>query len=124
MLMIDMLKKIADAVQFLRLPSVVLGLICFIVITTILIGSESHEEEFLAIPSAVGLLWAIFTYSFLVYFRAVPEKAHRSWKFVKRLKRRMVRAGYWIMGVVFVATTIGAIFVSYRMIAIWFRDYG
>ena len=122
--MIDMLKKIADAVQFLRLPSVVLGLICFIVISTILVGSEPHEEEFLAIPSAVGLLWAIFTYSFLVYFRAVPEKAHRSWKFVKRLKRRMVRTGYWIMGVVFVAITIGAIFVSYRMIAIWFRDYG
>ena len=122
--MIDMLKKIADAVQFLRLPSVVLGLICLIAITTILIGSKSQEEEFFAIPSAVGLLWSITTYSFLVYFYAVPEKADQSWKFVKRLKRRIVRAGFWIMGVVFVATTIGAIFVSYRMIAIWLRDYG
>lgn len=122
--MIDMLKKMADAAQFLRLPSVVLGLICLIVITTILIGSETHEEEFFAIPSAVGLLWSITAYGFLVYFRAVPEKADQSWKFVKRLKRRIVRAGYWFMGVVFVATTIGAIFVSYRMIAIWLRDYG
>ena len=121
--MIDMLKKIADVIQFLRLPSVVLGLICLIAITTILIGSKSHEEDFFAIPSAIGLLWSITTYSFLVYFRAVPEKADQSWKFVKRLKRRIVRAGYWIMGVVFVATTIGAIFVSYRMIAIWLRDY-
>ena len=122
--MIDMLKKIADAVQFLRLPSVVLGLICLIAITTILISSESHEEEFFAIPSAVGLLWSITTYSFLVYFHAVPEKADQSFKFLKRLKRRIVRAGYWFMGVVFVATTIGAIFVSYRMFTIWYRDYG
>jgi hypothetical protein len=99
-------------------------MICLIAITTILIGSKSHEKEYFAIPSAVGLLWSITTYSFLVYFHAVPEKADQSWKFVKRLKRRIVRAGYWIMGVVFIATTIGAILVSYRMIAIWLRDYG
>ena len=122
--MIDMLKKIADAVQFLRLPSVVLGLICLIAITTILIGSKSHEEDFFAIPSAVGLLWSIITYSFLVYFRAVPDKADQSWEFVKRLKRRIARAGYWLMGAVFMGTTLAAIFVSYRMITIWLRDYG
>jgi hypothetical protein len=40
------------------------------------------------------------------------------------LKRKLARAGYWLMGVSFVGMTIGALFVSYRMIAIWRRDYG
>lgn len=122
--MIDTLKKIADSLQFLRLPSVALGLTSIIALITIIVAPDSFEEKFFAIPSAVGLLWSVTTYSFLVYFRAVPEKADLSWKLAKRLKRRIVRAGYWIMGAVFIATTTAATFVSFRMITIWLRDYG
>ena len=122
--MIDKLKKIADAVQFLRLPSVALGLICVIAITTIIFGSKSQEGNYFAIPSFVGMVWSLNTYSFLVYFRTVPVKSDQSWNFIRRMKRRILRAGYLIMGVLFIVTTIGAIFVSSRMIRIWFRDYG
>lgn len=122
--MIDKLKKIADAVQFLRLPSVALGLMSLIAITTIIFGSNSKEWDFFAIPSVVGLVWSMTTYSFLSYFPTVPEKSDHSWSFIKRMKRRILRAGYWIMGVLFIVTTIGAIFVSFRMINIWVRDYG
>lgn len=121
--MIDTFKKIADTLQFLRLPSMILGFVSLVAITTIIISSKSHEEEFFLIPSFVGILWSITTYSFLVYFRDVPEKGGRSWKFSKRLKRAIARAGYWLMGAVFIGTTIGAIFISYRMITIWLRDY-
>jgi hypothetical protein len=122
--MIDKLKKIADAVQFLRLPSVALGLICVIAITTIIFGSKSQEGSYFAIPSFVGMVWSLNTYSFLVFFRTVPVKSDQSWNFIRRMKRRILRAGYLIMGVLFIVTTIGAIFVSFRMINIWFRDYG
>lgn len=122
--MIDKLKKIADAVQFLRLPSVALGLICLITVTTIIFVSNSQKGDFFVIPSVVGLVWSMTTYSFLVYFRTVPEKSDQSWNFIKRMKRRILRAGYWIMGMLFIVTTIGAIFVSFRMLNIWVRDYG
>jgi len=122
--MIDKLKKIADTVQFLRLPSVALGLMSLIAITTIIFGSNSKEGDFFAIPSVVGLVWSMTTYSFLVCFRTVPEKSDQSWSFIKRMKRRILRVGYWIMGVLFIVSTIGAIFVSFRMINIWVRDYG
>ena len=122
--MIDRFKKIANALQFLLLPSVVLGLVSLVAMTTIIFSSKSHEEDFYLIPSAVGILWSITTYSFLVSFRNVPHKADQSWKFFKRLKRKIARAGYWLTGDVFIGTTLGAIFVSYRMITIWLRDYG
>ena len=122
--MIDKFKKIADAVQFLRLPSVALGLFCVIAITTIIFGSRSQEGDYFAIPGFVGMVWSLNTYSFLVYFRTVPVKSDQSWNFIRRMKRKILRAGYLIMGVFFIVTTIGAIFVSSRMIYIWSLDFG
>ncbi len=122
--MIDKFKKIADAVQFLRLSSVALGLFCVIAITTIIFGSRSQEGDYFAIPSFVGMVWSLNTYSFLVYFRTVPVKSDQSWNFIRRMKLKILRAGYLIMGVFFIVTTIGAIFVSSRMIYIWSLDFG
>jgi hypothetical protein len=122
--MIDKLKEIAEALQFLRIPAVILGLASLVAAITIIVSSKSHEEDFYLIPSVVGILWSLTTYSFLAGFRTIPPKADPSWKFFKRLRRRTARAGYWLLGIVAVGTTIGALFVSYRMIAVWLRDYG
>jgi hypothetical protein len=122
--MIDKLKEIAEALHFLRIPSVVLGLVSLVAMMTIVVSSKSHDEDFYLIPSLVGVLWSITTYSFLVAFRTVPSKADQSWKFIRRLKRNVIRGGYWLLGVIVIGTTIGALFVSYRIIAIWARDYG
>jgi hypothetical protein len=121
--MIDLLNKIATSLQFLRIPVIVLGLISLAAMITIIIDSKSHAEDFYLIPSAVGVLWSITSYSFIVNFTSVPQKADPSWKFLTRLKRHVRRAGYWLLGVVFIATTAGALFASYRMISIWLRDY-
>jgi hypothetical protein len=122
--MIDKLKIIAEALYFLRIPSVVLGLVSLAAMMTIVVNSKSHDGDFYLIPSFVGLIWSITTYSFLVAFRTVPQKADQSWKFIKRLKRTLVRIGYWLMGVIVIGTTIGALIISYRIIAVWARDYG
>jgi membrane protease YdiL (CAAX protease family) len=121
--MIDRFTKIADALQFLRLPSVVVGLVCLVGAVTIVVSSNSHGGDLYLIPSVVGMLWAIATYTFLASFRSVPPKAASSWGLFRRLKRRAVRTGYWFMAAVFLATTVGVIVVSYRMLAVWFSDY-
>jgi fatty acid desaturase len=122
--MIDILTHIAKALQFLRLPAVAIGLLCLAIMTTIIIRSNSHEGDLYLIPSVVGILWSVTTYGFLVNFHSVPHKADRSWRFFRRLKRNIARAGYWLMGVLFIGTTLGALLVSYRLIRIWLKDYG
>lgn len=122
--MIDSFRKLAVAIQFLRLPAVVIGLVSLAVMIKIFATSKSHEEDFYLIPSVVGMLWSITTYNFLVNFRSVPAKTDPAWKFVKRIKQKAVRTGYWIIGVVFIATTLVMIFLTYRMILIWLKDYG
>lgn len=121
--MIDRFTKIANALQFLRLPSVVIGLVSLVTMIAIIVSPKSLEGDLYLIPSAVGILWSVTTYSFLVNFHAVPQKADRSWTFFKRVRRMITRVWYWFMGMVFIGTTVGAIFVSYRMITIWLKDY-
>jgi hypothetical protein len=58
-----------------------------------------------------------------VTFREVPPKAEKSWRLVSRIKRAVTRGWYWILGMVFLLSTTAVIFVSYRLIAIWFKDY-
>jgi hypothetical protein len=121
--MIDFFNKIAASLQFLRIPVIVVGLISLVTMTAIIIGSNSHADDYFLIPSAVGVLWSITSYSFLINFISVPRRADPDWRFFRRLKRHMRRAGYWLLGVVFIATTAGALFASYRMVNIWLRDY-
>jgi hypothetical protein len=121
--MIDRFTKIADALQFLRLPSVVVGLVCLVGAVTIVVSSNSHGGDLYLIPSVVGMLWAVATYTFLASFRAVPPRADSSWGLFRRLKRRVVRIGYWLMAALFIGTTAGVMAVSYRLLAVWFRDF-
>jgi hypothetical protein len=122
--MIDRFRRIAQTLQFLRLPSVAIGLVCLASMVVIVLTSEGHQQDTLLIPSLVGLLWAVTTHAFLATFRFAPEKADPSWGIVRRLGRYLRRAWYWAIGIVFLATTTAAVFVTYRMVSAWLRDYG
>ena len=122
--MIDKLQGIAQAIQILRLPSIAVGLISLASMVAIIFISKSHESDLFLIPSIVGLLWAISTYSFIVTFRSVPKKANKSLKFFSKLKRNINRGWYWFIGVVFLGTTVAVMFVTFRMVSIWLGSYG
>ncbi len=121
--MIDLFSKIATALQFLRLPIIVLGVTCLAVMITAIFGSKSHADDYYLIPSAVGLLWSIGTYSFIINFNSVPQCADPSWGVFRRMKRHIVRAGYLLLGIVFVVLTTGIVFVSFRIVSIWLTDF-
>ena len=122
--MIDRLQRIAQSIQILRLPSIAIGLISLVSMVVIIFTSKSHEGDRLLIPSVVGVLWAMTTYAYLVTFRSVPEKASKTWSIFSRLKRNISRGWYWFISIVFLGTTVAAIFITIRMVSIWLRDYG
>ncbi len=122
--MIDKLQRIAQAIQFLRLPSIMVGIICLASMVVIIFSSSSHQSDRFLIPCIVGLLWAISNYFFIVTFRSVPEKTNKSLKFFSKIKRNINRGWYYFIGVVFLGTTVAVMLVTYRMISIWLRDYG
>ena len=119
--MIDKLQRIALAIQFLRFPSIAVGLLCVTAIVIIIFTSVVHDGDRFLIPSFVGLLWAMDTYLFIEIFRSVPEKADTTLKLFSKLKRNFSRAWYWLVSVVFLGTTLAAIYVTSRMVSIWLR---
>jgi hypothetical protein len=122
--MIAKLQRTAQAIQILRLPSIAVGLISLAAIVVIVFASKSHEGDVFLIPSIVSLLWAMNTHAFILTFRSIPEQSTKSLKFFSRLKRNMIRAWYWFIGVVFLCSTVAATFLTYRLVSIWLRDFG
>ena len=121
--MLDKLQRIAQAIQFFRLPSLGIGFICLGSLVAIIFTSTSQEGDRFLLPSFVGLIWGMSTHSFIVTFRSVPEKASSTLGSFGKLRRNIVRGWYWCISVVFLGATAGAIFVTYRMVSFWVRDY-
>ena len=122
--MIDKFQRIAQITQILLVPSIVVGFICLISMVIIVLNVGSGEGNRYLMPSFIGLIWALATYSFIVTFRNVPEKACRSQTFVGRMRRRVSRSWYWLIALVFLGTTGTALIFTVRLISIWLRDYG
>jgi len=122
--MIDKLQRIAQTIQIFRLPAIAVGLFCLATMAVIILNSNSHDGDRFLVPSFVGVLWAMSTYSFIVTFRSVPEKAAKTLRFFTKLKRNLYRGWYWFISVVFLGTTVAAIYLTNSLVAMWLRDYG
>ncbi len=122
--MIDGLQRVALKLQFLRLPSVALGLFFLASAAFVVLGAETHHSEQFLIPSLIGVLWAMSAFSFIVTFRSVPEKADSTQAFFTRLWRGVSRGWYWLVGVSFVVTTVAAAYVTNRLLTVWLSDFG
>jgi len=122
--MIDRLKRIALVIQVLRLPSLGVGLISLASLVAIVLIFAAGQGDLFIIPCVVGSLWGLSTYTFIVTFRAVPDKPNAPFKFFSNLKHTITRAWYGLVGVFFLGATAAMLVVTIRMVLIWLRDYG
>ena len=121
--MIDRFRRIAQHVQILRLPSIVVGVIFLTSIVVLFFTSESHEEDRMLMPSFVGLLWTISLYSFIESFRSVPEKLTEKQGLLLGFKHGIRRGWYWVKGLIFLTATAVALVVTSRIVSIWLSEY-
>ena len=121
--MIDKFQQIAQSMRILLLPFMLVGAICLISLTAILIGATSDELERFLTPSLVGFVWAATASSFIATFRTIPEKADASQGLADKLRRRISRGWYWIMAVIFLGTTLAVLIFTGRLMTIWLKDY-
>jgi len=120
--MIDKFQRIAQAIQILRLPLIVVGVICLASMVIIVLSPSSAAANQFLMLSFVGLVWAATTFSFIATFHTIPEKADKSLKFISRLKRRLSRGWYWFISLVFLGTTTTALILTGRLMSIWLKD--
>ena len=117
--MIDKFQRIAQSIRVLQIPTLLVGTICLVLTAMIVMGGGSKDLERYLLPSVIGFVWAATTYAFIVTFRGIPAKPDRSQRLAGRLKRRMSRAWYWIIALVFLGSTGVAVILSSRLLSIW-----
>ncbi len=121
--MLEKLQRMAQAIQIFRLPSLAVGVISLAAMVMIILTSKSHEGDRYLIPSMIGFIWGVSTHSFIVTFRSVPRRAGNTLGIFSKLRRNINRGWYWFISIVFLGTTGAVLFVTYRMVSFWLRDY-
>ncbi|MCZ6560473.1 MAG: hypothetical protein O6931_06260 [Gammaproteobacteria bacterium] len=76
------------------------------------------------IPSIVGFLWALSVYSFIGSFQHVPARANSQHSFLAKLMAALRRLRYWILALLALISSVAVLFVTYRLFAVWLRDFG
>jgi hypothetical protein len=122
--MIDTLKRIAQTIQVLRLPSLGLGLISLAALVAIVLFFAAGQGDRFIIPFLVSLIWGLSTYSFIVTFRAVPDKPSGPLSFFSKLQHTISRLWYGLVSLFFLGATAAILVVTIRMVLIWLRGHG
>jgi len=120
--MIKKLKRMAVAIQLLRLPSLLLGLISLTSLIVIIFFSPSGQDTHLIIPCIVGSIWGIGIYSFIITFQSVPKERSMPLSLFGKMKYAFTRAWYWLIGIIFIFGAIWTIVMTIRMISILVKD--
>ena len=122
-MLIDKFQKLAAFLLPVKVPALVAGIFFFFGFLIVALTATSRRENYLLIPSVIGFLWTFSLYVFITTFHTLPAKGNGSIGFFAKVKRRLLRFWYWFLGTMFVGTTVAVVFTSYRMIAIWLKDY-
>ena len=71
----------------------------------------------------LGFVWALNCLGLLYTFPEIPRKSKKEDRFFLKLKLKLKRLWYWILGLLFIFTSIALLIISIRLMGIWFRDY-
>ncbi|MGD9309359.1 MAG: hypothetical protein PVG51_09485 [Desulfosarcina sp.] len=122
--MIDRLQQIATAIAFVRLPALAAGLVGLAALILIILIPGLQPGQRWTIPSIVILIWGMSAYAFVVTFLGVPEKPGNDLGLLAKLKYKIIRCWYGIVGVVFLGASMAIVLMTMRMVLIWLRGHG
>lgn len=117
--MIEKLNKLAVSISPLKWPALIISMALLVIAVIIMIISNPRDEDTLLIPALVGFLWFFCIYVLISNFQEIPRKAMPEDSLFTRIKIRLYRFWFLVLGLLFTLTTGLALFISYRMIMDW-----
>lgn len=122
--MIDSFRKIAVRIRPLRHVAVVLGVVCLAAaLAIVLVAPASGEHNRYLVPAMVGFVWCLSAWGFIDTFQSVPERGEPGRGLFTRLKRGLQRGWFWLLAVLFAASTLAALFLTFRLGSFWLGKY-
>ncbi len=122
--MIDRFRVLAQRLSPATPGFVAAAAVCFVAFWCVLLGTSPRVQDRYLVPLLLGLLWSLSAWSFVLNFKTVPDPAAAAVGVFERLQRRLQRVWCWLLALLFAATTGALLVLSFRVLAIWYRDYG
>ena len=121
--MIRGLGRFAKNIYFLK-PYLYLASFAFLALLAyFLLSGEADENDVYLIPCLLGFLWTLLLSSMLSIFPHFPDKTNTADKFLTRMKHRFKRGFYFLLVLLFFGVSAGVIFMTVKMMTIWWADY-
>jgi len=121
--MLNILSTISLKLYRLKPFVALFGLICVIAFFSSFFNVSYLNSEILFIPSLLGGLWSALYFVFLSAFMAVPPIPGSDVKFFAKIKMRILRGIYYLLGTIFIVLTLAIIVISFKLSGIWRAEY-
>ena len=119
--MIDGLKHLSVRLRWLRWILALCGVIAVgTLVAELFYDLEPNRPDAWLIPAAVLCLWNIVGLTMLNTFSHVPL-IDLDAGLMTRLKARVIRAIYYLVATLFIALSITSLYVTYKVVSIWWR---
>ena len=117
--MIDKLSRISQRLHPFRSLSFLVATIFVALFIYAFIELPANEQDRVAMPCLLGVLWAIMFNLFTTIFSHVPQidKLHAG--FFKRWKIKLLRLFYTLFALFFIMLTIIVVILTFKMISVW-----
>ena len=121
--MLKTLSAISLKLYWLKPFVALFGLICVGVFVLSLLNFGYFKSEILLIPSLLGGLWSALYFILLIAFTSLPPKPGSEVKFFAKIKMRLLRGIYYLLGTTFIVLTLAVIVISFKLSGVWRAEY-
>jgi len=118
--MIDVLQRVAVRFRPLRHVAVILGLGCLAALGVVLFSppAAAGGDRYL-VPALIGFIWSLSAYGFIDTFQSVPARLETPRGMLARIRRAVARGWYWLLAILFAASTLAALLLTFKLGAYW-----
>lgn len=119
MTMIERLQRIASLLVRFRLPIIILGGCCLVLLVLSVIEDPWLQDDRLLMPSLLGFCWALMLYSTGEIFQTLPEQVTADTGWRRRLALRIRRLFLSLLGLLMLVSTAALLVLSYQLLRVW-----
>ncbi len=117
--MLSTLGSLSRLLRWTKPVVLLLGIASFSLFIATLFQLAGIETDIYLMPSVLGVLWSLLFFFLLSTFPHVPPKPDKELSWFKRLKVRLQRGIYYLLGTLFIILTLAAIRITFSMLGIW-----
>ena len=120
--MIERLHRIALFLSPMKWPAFALSICMLLIVLLIVLSPNSATEEIYLVPSIVGLLFFFTLFVLVANFDEVPRKIESGDRFLLRIKIRMYRFWFTVLGLLFSLAAVVEVILAFSLLRVWMDE--